>query len=207
MNEGPPDIETATRKDLASLGYILGDAFSDDPCMNWVIPHTGLYPEFFRLMARSLYLRHELVFLDEERRAAAMWLPPGVEHKVPLVPAKFWLLLRLLAHSGTGVVKRLEQAQSVMSRHHPTVPHYYLQSIGVRRNCQGLGLGSALLKHTTAICDQAQLPAYLESSTPRNIPLYQRHGFEVTAEAAIGDGGPPIFFMWREARQVSKYPG
>jgi ribosomal protein S18 acetylase RimI-like enzyme len=119
------------------------------------------------------------------------------------VPTKFWLILRLLAHSGAGVIKRLEQAQRVMAQHHPSAPHYYLQSIGVRRTSQGLGLGSALLKHTTAICDKAQMPAYLESSTPRNVPLYQRHGFEVIATDAIGDGGPPIFFMWREARQYS----
>jgi GNAT superfamily N-acetyltransferase len=197
----PPDIVTATNRDLPSLGYILGDAFSDDPCMNWVIPHSRLYPAFFRLLAKHLYLRHELVFLDAEKRAAAMWLPPGVTHKLPVVPTKFWLLLRLLAHSGTGVLTRIEQAQKVMARHHPRTPHYYLQAIGVRRLSQGQGLGSVLLKHTTAICDRAQMPAYLESSTPRNVPLYQRHGFEVIAEEPIGDGGPPMFFMWREARQ------
>ena len=196
-----PEIVTASSSDLASLGYILADAFSDDPCMNWVIPHTGLYPAFFKLMARRLYLKHKLVFLDRDRRAAAMWLPPGVVHRVPIGPTKVWLLLRLLMVSGKGVVKRVEQAQAVMARHHPGEPHYYLQSIGVRQDSQGLGLGSALLKHTTALCDRNQMPAYLESSSPRNVPLYERHGFEVTAEKPIGDGGPPLFFMWREPRQ------
>ena len=85
-----------------------------------------------------------------------------------------------------------------MSRHHPKTPHYYLHAIGVRQDSQGLGLGSALLKHVTRRCDADGMPAYLESSSPRNVPLYQRHGFEVTHEEPIGEGGPPLAFMWRE---------
>ena len=197
----PPEIVNVRADDMATLGHILGDAFSDDPCMNWVIPHTELYPGFFRLLATGLYLRHELVFMDAEHRAAAMWLPPQVEHKVPITPGKFWLLLKLVLHSGVGVFKRVEQAQAVMSAHHPDKPHYYLQSIGVRHGSQGLGLGSALLKHTTARCDREDMPAYLESSSPKNVPLYERHGFEVTAEEPIGAGGPPLYFMWREPRR------
>lgn len=169
--------------------------------MNWVIPHRALYPAFFKLMARGLYIKHELVFMDRRHRAAAMWLPPGVEHKVPMGITQLWLVLRLLAHSGVGVLKRLEQAQETMAGHHPTKPHYYLQSLGVRRSSQGLGLGSALLKHMTLRCDTSDTPAYLESSSPRNVPLYQRHGFEVQKEVPIGDGGPPLWLMWREPRR------
>ena len=144
---------------------------------------------------------HGTAYRTADFAASAMWLPPGVVHKVPIGPTKVWLLLRLLMVSGKGVIKRVEQAQAVMARHHPDRPHYYLQSIGVRQDSQGLGLGSALLKHTTALCDRNQMPAYLESSSPRNVPLYERHGFEVTGEEAIGDGGPPLSFMWREPRQ------
>jgi ribosomal protein S18 acetylase RimI-like enzyme len=199
--ESLPEIAMAGRNDLATLSYTLADAFRNDPCMNWVIPHVGLYPAFFKLLARGLYLRHELVFIDTQHRAAAMWLPPEVEHHVPLGPTQLWLILRLLLHSGPGVLKGLDQAQAVMAEHHPSKPHYYLQSIGVRREYQGLGLGSVLLKQMTARCDREAVPAYLESSSPRNVPLYERHGFTVQAEAPIGDGGPPLYFMWREPLQ------
>jgi GNAT superfamily N-acetyltransferase len=87
-----------------------------------------------------------------------------------------------------------------MWRRHPREPHYYLHAIGARRGNQGKGLGSALLKHVTRRCDEEAMPAYLESSSPLNIPLYQRHGFEVQAEEPIGEGGPPLAFMWREPR-------
>src|SRR3546814_12966763 len=40
------------------------------------------------------------------------------------------------------------------------------------------GHGDALMAYALAQCDCDHAPAYLESSNPRNIPFYQRHGFE-----------------------------
>ena len=198
--QGAAEIIKAKPGQASLLGDILGDAFVEDPAMNWVIPHTGLYPAFFRLLAEKLYLDEDLVFLDAQSRGAAMWLPPGVDHAVPNNATQLWLVLRLLLHSGLGILKHLQQAQEVMARRHPREPHYYLHAIGARQSCQGQGIGSALLKAGTRVCDEAGMPAYLESSSTKNIPLYERHGFQVQAEEAVGRGGPPLFFMWREAR-------
>jgi hypothetical protein len=41
------------------------------------------------------------------------------------------------------------------------------------------------------------MPAYLEASSPRNIPFYRKHGFQVIVEFAFGPGGPPLAAMWR----------
>ena len=186
------------REDQADLlGDILGDAFTQDPAMNWVIPDNRLYPAFFRLLADKLYLRHRLVYLESEQRGAAMWLPPGVTHHVPMCMTQLMLVLRLVMHSGLGILKRLEQAQEVMARRHPKAPHYYLHAIGARQAHQGRGIGSSLIKHVTRICDEEGIPAYLESSSAINVSLYERHGFEIQAEEALGKGGPPLYFMWR----------
>ena len=45
------------------------------------------------------------------------------------------------------------------------------------------------------------MPAYLESSNILNVPLYERHGFVVQADAAVSDDGPRAWFMWRESRR------
>jgi GNAT superfamily N-acetyltransferase len=58
-----------------------------------------------------------------------------------------------------------------MERHHPKEPHWYLAFVGCDPTCQGQGLGSALIKEGLRRCDADGLPAYLESSSPRNIPL------------------------------------
>jgi GNAT superfamily N-acetyltransferase len=64
---------------------------------------------------------------------------------------------------------------------------------------QGKGYGSILLEHAVARCDREGLPAYLESTSPRSVPLYRRHGFEVVAELRVGSA-PPIFPMVRQPR-------
>ena len=56
------------------------------------------------------------------------------------------------------------------------------------------------MKHGTRLADEAGMPAYLESSNSLNLPLYQRHGFEVQAEEGVAEGGPRAWFMWRESR-------
>lgn len=49
-------------------------------------------------------------------------------------------------------------------------------------------------------CNEEGLPAYLESSNPRNIAFYARHGFEVREEVECGKGAPVCTTMWREPR-------
>jgi ribosomal protein S18 acetylase RimI-like enzyme len=71
--------------------------------------------------------------------------------------------------------------------------------IGTDPACQGMGLGSALLRHSLAMCDRDQLPAYLESSNPRNISLYERHGFVRTGIIQYGSS-PEMTAMLRRPR-------
>jgi hypothetical protein len=50
-------------------------------------------------------------------------------------------------------------------------------------------------------CDGERVPAFLESSNPRNIPFYERQGFVVTKRLDRLPGGAPLLTqMWREPR-------
>lgn len=81
---------------------------------------------------------------------------------------------------------------------HPEGPHWYLPAMGVNPMRQASGIGSSVLDHSLARCDQTCRLAYLESTSPANIPFYQRHGFEVVGEIKI-DGSPVLTRMLREA--------
>ena len=48
-------------------------------------------------------------------------------------------------------------------------------------------------------CDRNRLPAYLESTNPRNIPMYRRFGFEILGTIQVGSS-PPMVPMLRPAR-------
>ena len=86
-----------------------------------------------------------------------------------------------------------------MGRYHPAEPHWYLPLVGVDPTRQGRGYGAALLRHALARIDREERLAYLESSNPANVPLYQRHGFEVIGTIQVGDA-PPLFPMVRRPR-------
>jgi ribosomal protein S18 acetylase RimI-like enzyme len=86
-----------------------------------------------------------------------------------------------------------------MRGYHPSEPHWYLPLIGVDPFQQGSGLGSALMRHALARCDSEGKPAFLESSNPKNVPLYERHGFEVLGRIQAG-ASPTLFPMLRKAR-------
>jgi ribosomal protein S18 acetylase RimI-like enzyme len=81
----------------------------------------------------------------------------------------------------------------------PNTPHWYLPWFGVEPATQGVGIGSRLMEHCLKFVDVDHHPAYLESSNPRNVPFYERHGFVVIGQAQVGSS-PAITFMLRPSR-------
>jgi len=65
-----------------------------------------------------------------------------------------------------------------------------------------MGIGSALLAHGLARADRNRLPAYLEATSRRSVPLCRRLGFEITG-VVDQPGYPEIFEMWRPARAAA----
>jgi predicted N-acetyltransferase YhbS len=85
-----------------------------------------------------------------------------------------------------------------MARAHPREPHWYLFAIGVDPAFQGSGVAGSLLRSRLRRCDAAGEPAYLESTTLGNVPLYQHFGFQPTGTPVVlPDGAPVITAMWR----------
>ena len=193
-----PTIRDAESGDLDTLVDTLSDSFSDDPILNWVFPRKKLRPDFFRLVVKDVYLPRGIMHMEATGRAAALWLPPEERFEIPPRMALLKFVFQLLLYRGPGILWRIHQQHAVFAKHLPKDPHYYLQFIGCRQRDQGQGIGAALLKKGTSICDERGMPAYLESSNIINVPLYERHGFEVIAEEAVARNGPKAWFMWRE---------
>jgi GNAT superfamily N-acetyltransferase len=124
---------------------------------------------------------------------AALWLPPLAQ---PDESALVSLLERTVAKP---MLKDVFDVLEQMGRYHPREPHWYLPLMGVDPSKQGSGYGSALMQHALAVCDRSRMPAYLESTNPRNVPLYERHGFERLGTIQAG-GSPPLVPMLRKPR-------
>jgi ribosomal protein S18 acetylase RimI-like enzyme len=135
------------------------------------------------------------VYAAGDRRAAAIWSPPDVQIFDELWgPRLAGLIVELIGESAGPRLQGLTR----MVSHHPEEPHFYLMLLGTHPAHQGQGLGGALLRPMLERCDAQGLVAYLESSNPRNIAFYERHGFEVLCEVKLADDGPVAHPMQRK---------
>jgi GNAT superfamily N-acetyltransferase len=195
-------VRAARRDEAALLGEVLADAFADDPVFAWLIPpqlrgRDNRMRTFFTSMSRGYLRRGKPCYLTGDDSAAALWAAPGA-WTMPLsqvileaAPTGLAFRCRLFLALRTQVqIEHLHAGQSP--------PHWYLGYLGARRGRQGQGLGTQLLREVLACADTDGVPAYLESSNERNLPLYERNGFRVIGDLRALGHGPTIWRMWRE---------
>ena len=153
--------------------------FSADPMARWATPDPAVYldrrDEFFDAFGGAAF-EHGTAFVAEDGAAVATWLPPGVEPDHERMEA--------ILDEQTPDSRKDEMAElfAKMDEFHPKEPHWYLPLIAADPARQGQGLGTALMEAAMARIDADGRPAYLESSNPRNNPLYERFGFEPVGE-------------------------
>ncbi len=181
---------------------VLGRAFSTDPVMTWLLagrndPERRLSKVFQAFLHAASRVPDAQVLRDPQRRAAAIWLPPG--HWAPGYLEQVRSLPLSVAAFGTGIVRATALLQRTVNAH-PREPHWYLEAVGVVPEARGQGVGGPMLQPVLDRCDADGLPAYLESSNPRNISFYERHGFVVRPPFALPAGCPVITPMWRDPR-------
>jgi ribosomal protein S18 acetylase RimI-like enzyme len=157
--------------------------FANDPLVRWCWPTANAYMEAmprFIIASGGKAFDSESAYTVDGYRGAALWLPPGVE-------ADEGALEQLVVDTvAADKQAELGAAFKELDGYHPDVPHWYLPLIAVDSCYQGQGIGALLMKHAVQRCDEDGVKAYLESSNPANISLYQRHGFEVVGEVQIG---------------------
>jgi len=192
----PPVVQQAGVDRRKAVSRIMGLGFVTDPVSRWVWPDPSTFFENFPKFATAIggtAFDHDSAFETQCQRAAANWLPPGAESDADSIG-------EIVATSIPA--ERLEEVGAFFEQvngFHPEEPHWYLPMIAVDPAHTGQGLGNALMKHALDIIDAAHLPAYLESSNPRNISLYERHGFEVIGQIQT-DSSPVMTPMYRIAQ-------
>jgi ribosomal protein S18 acetylase RimI-like enzyme len=189
-----PIVKTATASDEGPAIAVVVLAFSADPAARWTWPDPQQYlrhfPRFVQAFGGNAFAHGSAYYVDGYA-GAALWLPPEVH-------ADEDMLITLLQRTVSEQMQKDAFAVfEQMGRYHPREPHWYLPLIGVDPSHQGKGYGSALLQHALISCDRNHTLAYLESTNPRNIPLYERHGFTLLGTIQVGTS-PPLFPMLRK---------
>jgi GNAT superfamily N-acetyltransferase len=179
-------VQAAHARDRYRATETIVLAFTSDPAARWMYPDPAAYIEHVLAFVEAFGGRavgSKVVNRAEEFKAVAVWLPPGVhpddERVVDLISRS------VPDERNEAMFAHFEQ----MGHYHPIEPHSSTDD-GRDTHPAGAGYGSALLHHALAHCDRQGLPAYLESSSERNIPLYQRHGFEILGVIHVGSCSP-----------------
>jgi ribosomal protein S18 acetylase RimI-like enzyme len=165
----------------------------------WLFPNADArrrkLPTFFRSLLRASLPFGE-VYTTDDARCAAIWNPPGTFPMGWYTDARLGLATTRLVGLRTAACAR---GLMYFASHHPKERHWYLQMLGTDPDRQGRGVGSAIMAPVLERCDGERERVYLESSKERNIPFYERHGFQVAEEIQV-PGGPVVWAMWRDPR-------
>ena len=195
------DVRRATPADAGTVAATLASGFARDPVMCWMSGQTDcevrMTPFWRAVVAAGMRRSTTEIHVSADGATAAVWQGIDAWRVRPLE------MLRtapgVLRSLRTGVVRSM-RLLNALERAHPDAPHYYLEMLATRTGQQGKGGGAAVLAEMLGHCDGQGLPAYLESSNPRNVPFYARHGFVERDVVQAPNGGPELTTMWREPR-------
>jgi GNAT superfamily N-acetyltransferase len=139
-------------------------------------------------VANRMLRGHPVLAIEDDGRAVAVatLTPPGEHEELPDLTARrdeLWLEL------GADAKARFEGLRAVWERLAVPGPQYHLNMLGVRRSHAGRGLGSRLLDavHEISRRDPASAGVSLSTEDPKNVPLYQHCGYEITSHERVSD--------------------
>ncbi len=197
------EIIKLTESQIDLAGSAMARAFFDDPVSVYMFPdeteRRRLAPWHFSTFIRYAYPSGEVYTTSGAPDGNAVWLPPGQSDMDPDRMRQVGLD-RAAEVLGEAAWQRFGTICDYVDALQPIEvpgPHWFLPLLGVDPPLQGKGVGSALLRPILERADIDGLPAYLWTAKSRNVPFYQRHGFEVVTEGVEPTSGVRFWTMRR----------
>ena len=196
-------VRDATSSDIPTLTATLASAFADDPLMGWLLgrtarPEERLVPLFRAMTTTALHETGSELHVAADGETVAIWKDVGCWKASPGHLAR---VMPGMVRSFRWRAALLLRGLATIERIHPDEPHRYLACLGTHRGAQGKGHGGAVLARMLERCDDEGVAVYAESSNPRNLAFYHRHGFvPLGDEIRPGNDAPPVFPIWRDPR-------
>ena len=177
-------------KDLDKLAEIGADAYLDYPLHNWL--SNGKYdPEMSRLLmlvSLKAMVKDAVIYADsEELNGFAAWFPQGFTGNKPL-PFIINGGFNLILHSGIGIMRKLLAYEDYgINLKKEFTDHYdwYLFNLSIKKEAQGKGIATKLMRPMLQFCDDEKMVAYLETHKGSNVGLYEHYGFDLVREENI----------------------
>ena len=193
-------------KDLDRLAEVAADAYKDYPLHNWFT--NGKYDEKASRLIMQISLKtmtkDAIIYADsEEMNGFAVWLPFGFTGS-KTIPFLLNGGLQLILHSGPGIIGRLLTYENyAMNLKREFTDHYdwYLYNLSIKKDAQGKGIASKLLRPMLKFCDDEKMVAYLETNKDKNVSLYNHYGFALKKEEVIPKTTVTHYAMVRQPKE------
>ena len=180
----------AQKKDIKRLAELSVDAYQGYPLHQWL--SNGKYDPLtskllMQVTLKTMY-KDSIIYADsEEMNGFAAWFPFGFSGN-KVVPFLMNGGLRLFVHAGIGFVDRLltfDNYAMGLKKEFTDNYDWYLFNICIKKDAQGKGIASKLMRPMLQFCDDERMPAYLETNKESNIGFYQHFGFDLMSKEPI----------------------
>lgn len=178
------------KKDLDRLAEVAADAYWDYPLHNWFTKgeYDAKASQLIMQISLKTMTEDAVIYADsEEINGFAVWLPFGFTGSKTL-PFLMNGGLSLILHSGPDIIGRLLTYETyAMNLKKAFTEHYdwYLYNLSIKKDAQGKGVASKLLRPMLQFCDNERMVTYLETNKEANVGLYRHYGFDLMKEEQI----------------------
>lgn len=194
VSELPDDVRVVTVAEYKEAALCLAEAFADDDVARYFIDvpdrehwteeeKWALHVEILEYVTYAHILKG-LVTTIGDFEGVALWMPPGqnMDDLWTMLRSGMWRLNYRLSAEG----KRRFFNEFLPLLHdtkHAALGErddnsWYLVYIGTKPSARGKGYCRKLIEHVTKQADNDGQAVYLESSNPKNPPIYRKFGFE-----------------------------
>jgi GNAT superfamily N-acetyltransferase len=176
-------VLTLRSEDVERAARVIARAFHEDELNVQLYPDAETRARFAPLMFEAL-VHYDQLFGQVDHlpgfTAVASWMRPS-ETETP----------ERLAEAGFGNLPEevpLETLDAVFDFIGPAIaraapePHWHLRLLGVEPDCQGSGLGAAVMQHGIDRAADTGHAVVLETFAERTVPFYLRNGFEIIVD-------------------------
>lgn len=186
----------ASRNHKTQVIQILTKSFEDNQSVNYIVKQDSKKTERIRaLMDYSFevcFMFGEVYLSDDQTGCALVLYPDQKRFSIKSTLLDVQLLMNAIGLTRAG---KAMSRESAIKSNYPKEPIYYLWFLGVNTSDQNNGIGSKLLKEIIEDSQRQHKSIYLETSTIKNIPWYEKFGFSIYNEL---DFGYKLFLLRRE---------
>lgn len=187
---------------------VIVQAFRNDPLLPYLTRDARCQTRLLNWLARLGIKYGEgygQVYTTPEVAGVAIWFVPG--RPSPAAASILWEAVWLPLQVGWSCFWRFFRFVGLADRVHRGIisgDHWHLFILVVDPEHQGQGLGSELLRPVLAQADDLGQACYLETTNPKAVPFYRKHGFEIAHHSELGPKRPGF---WGLLRNPAAIPG